>query len=170
LFRIDKIKFEDIPNFRETAIQCFTENYKAGNEDQYFNAYLRDNFSLTQLEKEYHTLDIKSFLIKEGDCIIGIIKLSFNKSQYTYFGPEWMELSRIYLLKEYHGKGYGKRAFEFSIQKAKSLRKSKLWLGVWPKNETAITFYTHMGMSVYGTHAFNFGGLIEEDLVFTLDL
>ena len=69
----------------------------------------------------------------------------------------YLEIERIYLYKNYQGKGIGKLMIDHSIKIAKKKNKSKIWLGVWSENPAAIGFYKKMGFIISDTHIFKMG-------------
>ncbi|MNS98622.1 Protease synthase and sporulation negative regulatory protein PAI 1 [compost metagenome] len=48
--------------------------------------------------------------------------------------------------------------------------KKKIWLGVWEKNENAISFYRKMGFLQTGAHSFYMGDEEQTDFIMTKTL
>ena len=76
-----------------------------------------------------------------------------------------IELERIYIKKEYKGKGLGKKLINFALQLAQEMKKDYVWLGVWEKNVDAISFYTKMKFYEAGRHSFRMGDELQNDLI-----
>ncbi|MDF2902615.1 MAG: spermine/spermidine-N-acetyltransferase PaiA, partial [Bacillus sp. (in: firmicutes)] len=55
------------------------------------------------------------------------------------------------------------KALEIAIE----CNKKKVWLGVWEKNENALTFYKKMGFVQSGAHSFYMGDEEQVDFIMT---
>ena len=95
----------------------------------------------------------------------GYAKINYTPAQSDINDPESVEVERIYVRKEYEGKGLGKVLMEYVFQQAKQNRKKYVWLGVWEKNVNAITFYEKMGFKQAGQHLFQIGNELQSDLI-----
>lgn len=76
-----------------------------------------------------------------------------------------MEIARIYVLKQFIGKGVGKALMQACIDEAKARPVQLIWLGVWEKNETAIRFYESWGFEKCGEQEFLLGNDLQIDWV-----
>jgi GNAT superfamily N-acetyltransferase len=82
-----------------------------------------------------------------------------------------IELKRLYILKDYHGKGVAKSLMEFNIELAKSLGYNLLYLSVWEYNYRAREFYHKMGFkNSLQPNDFPLGNTPQTDIWFTLQL
>ena len=81
-----------------------------------------------------------------------------------------LEIERIYLIKKFQGKGFGKKMIEFAKEIAIQKKKNRIWLGVWEKNPKAIGFYQKMGFEKIGTHIFKVGEDEQLDYVMKLEV
>ncbi|QQS42710.1 MAG: GNAT family N-acetyltransferase [Acidobacteriota bacterium] len=81
-----------------------------------------------------------------------------------------LEISRIYLLSEFQGKGRGKKLIERCVEEAERFFCDKVWLSVWKHNEKAIGFYEKMGFEMAGTTSFDLAGTEHEDYVMALSI
>ncbi len=73
-------------------------------------------------------------------------------------------------MKDYQRMGLGQLIIDKAIKIAEEAQKSRIWLGVWEKNEKAIAFYKKMGFVISGTHPFYIGEERQTDFIMTLDL
>ena len=78
--------------------------------------------------------------------------------------PGDFELKRIYLLHRFQGSGIGAALMDWSVEKARSLGKTRLLLGVNAENN-AIAFYRRQGFENAGTRNFQVGNTICDDLI-----
>ena len=80
------------------------------------------------------------------------------------------ELSKIYLLPDYHGAGPATELIQSTLATASEWGMSCVWLGVNQKNERAQRFYIKSGFTVSGTRTFQVGAGREGDYVMVREL
>jgi ribosomal protein S18 acetylase RimI-like enzyme len=90
---------------------------------------------------------------------------------YTNFPimKQWksLELKRIYVLEEFHGKGVAQQLMNFVIQFAQTNKYQVVWLGVWEHNHRAQKFYKKYSFVHSGhTHDFPIGSTAQTDCWF----
>jgi diamine N-acetyltransferase len=78
--------------------------------------------------------------------------------------PDDYELKRIYLLHRFQGSGIGAALMNWSVEKARSLGKTRLLLGVNAENK-AIAFYRRQGFEDAGRRTFQVGNTLCDDLI-----
>lgn len=81
-----------------------------------------------------------------------------------------LELKRIYLLGRYQGSGTGKSLLAKAVEHAKSSGASRMLLGVYAGNDSAIGFYRRQGFVNLAERKFNVGGRSYDDHVLSLAL
>lgn len=74
-----------------------------------------------------------------------------------------LEISRIYCLQAFQGKGVGKSMMEYSIELANQLQLDTLWLAVWKENAKALAFYKSFGFQIFGETDFMLGKDLQKD-------
>jgi ribosomal protein S18 acetylase RimI-like enzyme len=77
-----------------------------------------------------------------------------------------MELSRLYTVQDYLGRGIGPALLEACIAFSRRMAVRSLWLASWKENRRANAFYTKMRFDIVGTQTFVLGADIQEDYVF----
>jgi ribosomal protein S18 acetylase RimI-like enzyme len=80
------------------------------------------------------------------------------------------EIKRIYVLRRWHGGGFGKQLFLKCSEEAGKRGAARLLLAVYTANQLAQQFYTRQGMSVIGETVFTVGESEFTDLVMAMDL
>jgi diamine N-acetyltransferase len=98
------------------------------------------------------------------------LKLNFGFSQAELKDPKAIEIERIYVLKEFHGKAAGQLLYEKAMQIAIHSNAEYVWLGVWEKNLRAISFYKKNGFMEFDRHVFKLGDESQTDLMMKLQL
>ena len=101
--------------------------------------------------------------------------ISFNANARGYLAiekrGEEMFLSKIYLLKEYRGLGYGKSAMEFIVNRAWKLGCKRIALTVNKNNSKSIQAYLKLGFQTdYPLVTDIGGGFVMDDYHMVLDL
>ena len=76
-----------------------------------------------------------------------------------------MELQRLYVSRESHGRGVGKALSNKVEELARDLGYRKIWLGVWEGNFVAQKVYESMGYERVGEHEFTMGRCIQMDWI-----
>jgi ribosomal protein S18 acetylase RimI-like enzyme len=102
--------------------------------------------------------------------VIGYLKLNFGASQTELKDNNALEIERIYVLKEFHGKKVGQFLFDKAIEIAKEYHVAYVWLGVWENNKRALQFYTKNGFVEFDQHIFVLGDEAQTDIMMKLEL
>jgi len=81
-----------------------------------------------------------------------------------------LEVKKIYLLNQFHGKGIGKQLMLEAEQYARDAGATRLLLGVYSRNDRAVAFYERFGFRHVGTRKFRVGEHDYDDFVLAKDL
>lgn len=148
----------------------FTETYASGNSEANMQQYVENNFSLEQLAKELKDSNAEFYFAELEGNIIGYLKLNSGASQTELKDANALEIERIYVLKEYHGKKAGQLFYDKAVQVATERKMDYLWLGVWEQNPRAISFYKKNGFVEFDKHIFRLGDDEQVDIMMKLIL
>jgi ribosomal protein S18 acetylase RimI-like enzyme len=85
-------------------------------------------------------------------------------------GNRDLEVKRIYILHQFHGKGIGRQLMMEAEHYARNTGMTRLLLGVYHRNDRAIAFYEHFGFTRVGTRRFRVGEHDYDDFVLSMDL
>lgn len=132
--------------------------------------YLEEEFSVEKLTAECNNPESAFYFATLGGTIIGYLKLNVGQSQTEIKDDNAIEIERIYVLKEFHGKNVGQLLYEKAIHIAEQTNAGYVWLGVWEKNMRAINFYTKNGFVPFDKHIFRLGNDVQTDLIMKLKL
>lgn len=144
--------------------RLFADTFSSANEASNMDAYLDESYTTELQLKELNDPAMWSFMAFDGKNPIGFAQSRQKKEVYDFIGDEnAIELQRIYVDKNYAGKGVGKKLIDACIHKARDLNKQTIWLGVWEHNPTAIKFYERQGFYKVGTHIFKLGDQEDTD-------
>ncbi len=79
--------------------------------------------------------------------------------------PGDLEIKRIYVLATLQRSGLGRELLNASAQYAREQKARRLLLGVYKKNEKALSFYDRVGFERVGERSFDVGGVTYSDWV-----
>ena len=102
--------------------------------------------------------------------MIGYLKINVGQAQTELKDEQALEIERIYVLQQYHGKKVGQLLFEKAIAMAHQMSKSYVWLGVWEENRRALQFYKKNGFIEFDQHIFKLGDDEQTDIMMKLQL
>jgi ribosomal protein S18 acetylase RimI-like enzyme len=132
--------------------------------------YLKEAFDINKLREELLNPDSSFYFLYADGELAGYLKLNEGMAQTDIHDPASLEIERIYVAKEYQGKGLGSVLINKAINMANTRNKTYIWLGVWEKNKKALGFYQKNGFYPIGTHSFFMGPEEQTDFVLRKDL
>jgi ribosomal protein S18 acetylase RimI-like enzyme len=156
---------EDLPLLQEIGYETFNETFKHMNTPSNMNAYLEKAFNLEKLKQELINPNSTFYFMYSEGNLAGYLKVNIENAQTELAASNSLEIERIYLNKEYQGKGFGRILLNKGLEIAENMGKTFVWLGVWEKNTTAIAFYKKMGFTEIDTHVFYMGDEKQTDYI-----
>jgi len=167
---IKKVTADNITQLQRIGRQTFYETFSAGNTGENMTKYLEESFSDERLTLELNNTDSEFYFAELENDILGYLKLNFGQSQTELMDGRGLEIERIYVLKEFHGKNVGQILYEKAIQIARQKNADYVWLGVWEENPRAISFYKKNGFVEFDKHIFRLGNDEQTDIMMKLKL
>ena len=132
--------------------------------------YLNENLSQEKLLEELKNNDSQFYFAEIDGEIAGYLKVNFGDSQTELKDNKSLEIERIYVVRDYHGKGIAQALYAKAIEIANSLDSEYIWLGVWEENARAISFYKKNGFVEFDKHLFKLGNDEQTDIMMKLKL
>ncbi len=170
LIEIRNVSINDLETLQKISRQTFFETFSEDNTEENMSYYLQHNFSIKTLTIEIKNQNSHFYFAILDAKVIGYLKLNFGKSQTELKDECAIEIERIYVLKEFHGKHIGQALFNKTLQIAKHKSATYIWLGVWEKNTRAIHFYKKNGFIEFDKHIFKLGNDAQTDIMMKLNL
>ena len=167
---IQEVTINEILALQEIGIQTFSETFAASNTEENMSNYLKDGFSIEKLTEEINNKYSKFFFALDHERVIGYLKLNFGESQTELKDSKALEIERIYVMNEYHGKKVGQLLYDKAIQVAAQMQMNYVWLGVWEENQRAFNFYKKNGFVEFDKHIFKLGDDEQTDIMMKLQL
>jgi len=162
---IIQINHTDIKALQQIGRQTFAETFAESNSPENMTKYLEEAYADEKLTEELNNPNSVFYFAKADSQVIGYLKLNFGASQTELKDNTALEIERIYVTKEYHGKKVGQLLYDKSIEVAKDKMVNYVWLGVWEENKRAIQFYTKNGFVEFDKHVFVLGDDAQTDIM-----
>ena len=156
-------KIEDCLSCAKVAILSWNETYRGIVDDLFLDEILLKEEETAQKERDSFFDDTSKYVLEVDGKVVGFI--NFGRA-HTVGYDGYGEIYSFYILKKYHGFGYGKEMFLYALQE---LRKdySKVIVGCLKDNPTT-KFYEHMGGRIVQTHQRPTGNSILEENIYEL--
>ncbi len=162
---IRKVTLQDIGLLQEIGRKTFFETFAESNTEENMSKYLEEGFSIEKLTEELNDNYSEFYFAVLAEKVIGYLKLNFGSSQTEIQDNSSLEIERIYVLEEYHGKKVGQLLYEKAIEIAYNKEVEYVWLGVWEENPRAIRFYEKNGFVAFDKHIFKLGDDEQTDIM-----
>lgn len=167
---IRKVTLNDIEQLQQIGRQTFSETFSSSNTEENMTTYLEEGFSNEKLIEELNNESSEFYFALSENELVGYLKINFGQSQTELQDDTALEIERIYVLKEFHGKKVGQVLYEKAIEIAKQKNAHYVWLGVWEENPRAISFYKKNGFVEFDKHIFKLGDDEQIDIMMKLNL
>ncbi len=169
-FKIKKVTLDDIDQLQKIGRQTFYETFSAYNSEENMNKYLEEGFSTEKLTAELNDKNAEFYFATHEETVIGYLKLNSGASQTELKDDKALEIERIYVINQFHGKKAGQTLYNKAIEIARQKKVDYVWLGVWEKNSRAMKFYKKNGFVEFDKHIFKLGNDEQTDIMMKLKL
>lgn len=160
-----KASISDLESIKLIGRETFFETFAESNSEADMQKYLEANFNNSKLAAELNNINSHFFLALEGEIPIGYMKLNTGNAQTEIQDKISIEIERIYVKSDYHGKKVGQILYDKALQIAQEMKKKYIWLGVWEENPRAIRFYEKNGFVAFDKHIFKMGTDEQTDIM-----
>lgn len=167
---IKRITINELAQLQKIGRQTFQETFSDSNSDENMKSYLENGFSSEKLTSELNNKDSEFYFATLEDTVIGYLKVNFGDSQTELKDSKALEIERIYVSKEFHGKKVGQLLYDKAIEVARQKNTEYVWLGVWEENLRALSFYRKNGFVEFDKHIFKLGNDEQTDIMMKLKL
>ena len=155
----------DAAALAEIASRTFNDAFGAENNSEDLALYLAEAYGESQQRAE----------IEHPDGITLLAELDGKLAAYAQIRrspAEWgnVELARFYVDRSWHGRGVAQSLMDATLNAARTLGGTTLWLGVWERNPRGIAFYKKTGFTDIGAHPFVVGTDVQTDRVMIREL
>ena len=161
-----RITLEDVPALSFLAKKTFYDTFTGTCTEDDMSDFLETFYNKNTLAEEVSNSSFQYFFAELGEEIVGYILFSDGEVSFDEIkGSTALELKRLYILNEYHGKGIAHDVMNFFLDYAIAQGYDVAFLGVWEHNLKAQKFYQKHGfiMSEH-THYFPIGKTPQTDV------
>ncbi|MBK8367863.1 MAG: GNAT family N-acetyltransferase [Bacteroidetes bacterium] len=167
---ISKVTINEVELLRNISVQTFTETFAHQNSESDMRKYVSENLSIEQLSKELNIKGSSFYFLNLNSDVIGYLKINTGKAQTELKNDISLEIERIYIKHEFHGKNIGKQLLDKAIEIAKEHHYQYIWLAVWELNLKAIAFYKKHNFVEFDKHIFKLGDDEQIDIMMKMNL
>lgn len=167
---IRKATGSDLETIQKISIHTFIETFAAVNTPENIADYIKNSLNTEQLTAELNNVNSKFYIAYSNDEVVGYLKINFGDAQTESINENALEVQRIYVLQNFHGKNIGQLLLDEVKKIAKNTDVDSVWLGVWEENHRALRFYTKNGFVVFDKHVFIMGNDEQTDLLMRFEI
>ena len=170
MINVRQISIQDLPALQTIGRKTFAETFAEGNSEENLALYLAEGFSNEKLTKELENKNSQFYFAETDGRVLGYLKVNTGDAQSEQQDPDALEIERIYVLQEFHGKEVGLALYEKAFSIACERKAPYIWLGVWEHNPRAIRFYEKQSFVKFDKHIFQLGDDAQTDILMKLSL
>ncbi|MDP9046776.1 MAG: GNAT family N-acetyltransferase [Bacteroidota bacterium] len=165
MISIRRVELAEAGLLLDFSKKTFYDFFAHLNDLSNIEAYSATAFTLEKIQSELSNPDSEFYFAKLDNELAGYLKLNFDDAQTELQGEKALEIERIYVSAQHHGKHIGRGLLNFAADIARKKQLEYIWLGVWEHNDKAIGFYKHHGFEVFSSHKFLLGDDLQTDLL-----
>lgn len=165
---------QDIPQIAALGSHVFSITFGHSVPPHELQAYLDESYSLSATEAELSNPSKEMIVAVDRSSpkagsesearIVGFALLRRgSREPCIEHLPNTVELQRIYVHPDCHGKGVGRLLADRLEDMAREQGFEYMWLGVWEENHKAMKVYAKLGYERVGDHDFVIGGVVQTD-------
>ena len=153
----------DAPALRELFAESFVETFGHLYRPQDLNEFLDGN-SNAKWDANLSDPEVAIRVAEMNGDVAGFVELAPKKLPYETAAPA-IELRRLYLRKDAHGRGISDELMKWALKEAAARGAQELVLSVYIDNHRARRFYERYGFEAVGKYDFMVGSHADEDLI-----
>lgn len=167
-----RLTLKDVPALSVIAKKTFYDSFSGtctpNDMDHFLELYYNESILAQQIEKD----NINYFFAEENDLPVGYISFAKENPDFAETKDKTaIELKRLYVLNEYHGKQIAQKLITIFLEYATNENVDVAFLGVWEYNCRAQYFYAKYGFrpTTY-RHDFPIGNTPQTDMYLMKEL
>ena len=140
---IKRFASEYAATLSQLATETFYNTFKGTCTDEDMDGFLFEYFNIEQVKKELADKDDYFYYAEIDGKAVGYLRYKKQANNDLSFleNKNALELKRLYVLDEFHGKGIAQALTNFFLDIAKKEKYELVFLGVWEYNYRAQNFY-----------------------------
>nr|WP_299343541.1 GNAT family N-acetyltransferase [Allomuricauda sp.] len=142
---LETVTPDTVGTYISVGIKSYRQHYLHLWPNQDASPYIATSFTSEIVEKELLDANMEHFLFRNENEVVGIVKLVKDKALDEQHSAEAsLFVEKIYILKEFSGKGFGTKLLTLIVNYAKKLNKNLIWLDTMQKGPQ-LNFYLKNG-------------------------
>ena len=145
---IRKVGLSNIQELRKIGIESYLPHYvhlwKPNGIEWYMNRCFGDEF----LQNDLLNTNVEYYIAGNNGENIGMMKLVLKKPLPDSKVENALYLEKIYFVKEWTGKGVGRKLIEFALQRAAEFERDCVWLMAMDTSAKPIEAYEKAGFTI----------------------
>lgn len=162
MLKIKSAEAANIAELRDIGIRSYLPHYshlwKPGGVEWYLNRCFSDE----ALQNDFSNPNIEYYIIADERQNVGILKLVLQKPLLDSEIANALYLEKIYLIKEWTGKGAGNKLIQFTFKRAKELNRECVWLMAMDTADKPVAAYQKAGFVIHSRTKLDFEMMKEE--------
>jgi ribosomal protein S18 acetylase RimI-like enzyme len=167
---IRQLAIADADQLAQLSRQVFVATYGAAIPADILHRYLDKAFNPQTLATDLSDSTSTCLGAWQSGQLIGFSRLSTTQPPDCLTSAASLELAKLYVAREYHGRGVAAELLSNTLSEAVQRGHSTLWLYVWDQNQRAIAFYKKWNFTVVGSADLYFDDILFHDLVMECNL
>lgn len=165
---IRRVQIKDAKALADLSGVTFFDTFNGTCTEEDMNGFIESYFNIDQVSEELNDENDFYFFAEIDNKPVGYLRFKEDYRNFPLMEKcKAMELKRIYVVKELHGKGIAQQLMDFVIDFCISNKYEMIWLGVWEHNTRAQKFYIKYGFENSGyAHNFPIGNTPQTDYWF----
>lgn len=149
----------------ELGARIFYDTFVHDTPPDDMDAYLKTTYGPDIQRAELNDPQLTFFIAETDGASSGYALLRAGRAPESIGGARPVELARLYISHEWHGRGVGAALMRACFDEARRKGFQTMWLGVWEHNARALAFYRKWDFQVVGSHIFTVGSDAQTDLL-----
>lgn len=145
--KIRKVGLPNLRELRDIGIESYVPHYAHMWKPDGLEWYLERCFGDEFLQKELSDANVEYYIVSSEKQNIGILKLILREPLPDSDTENALYLEKVYFVKEWIGKGVGKKSIEFVLRRAEKLECDCVWLMAMDTAAKPIEAYKKSGFT-----------------------
>jgi GNAT superfamily N-acetyltransferase len=144
---LEPVTESNLDTYLTVGVRSYCQHYLHLWENNDPHPYISHGLTKEVVEPELKNPNALHYVVHWENNTVGILKLVQHCGIDELSDRDTLKAEKIYLLKEYAGKGIGKAVLQFVEKKARELNKKTLWLDAMQKGNP-VHFYQRNGFTI----------------------
>jgi diamine N-acetyltransferase len=156
MLKIKKAVPADISELRDIGVRSYLPHYSHLWKPGGVEWYMQRCFGDEALQNDFSDSNIEYYIIADEKQNVGILKLVLQKPLFDSTVKNALYLEKIYFIKEWTGKGAGKKLIQFTFERARQLNRECVWLMAMDTADKAVAAYQRSGFVIHSRTRLDF--------------